>query len=182
MIRSTKYIAICTLFIPLATGAVTNTAGPRLIDILDNTAAGLNGDEPTIGYVTYNQVGGKLLIDIHVLKNPVNAAPPCDIQVELVTESPDGLSPDWATGGITEAGAAPGFEHFGDITNPPNGSMMVLNATPPSASSFIFFTNAGKIAGAQGAGLRNYGHINLEACGLGFNQVGASRVEWITTP
>ncbi len=159
---------------------VTNTPGVRVIDILDNTQAGVDGDEPSIGYISYSQVGGNLLIDVHVVRAPASTTSslPCTLSVELVTQRPDGSIPDdWATGGIAEA---PGG-HFGDITIV--GTMTISSGPIAGVASFVQPTTDGAILSAQSAGLRNYGHINLEqgSCAVEFNQVGASRLEWITT-
>jgi hypothetical protein len=185
-----KYLLLSMFFVLGAGvafgGGVTNTPGVRVIDILDNTQTGVNGDEPSIGYVSYSQVSGNLLIDVHVIRAPASTKSflPCTLSVELVTERPDGRIPDdWATGGIGEdTGGQSG--HFGI----PNllGSITITSDAIAGVASFVRPTTEFTIEGAQQpAGLRNYGHINLEQgegrCGLELNQVGASRMEWITT-
>jgi hypothetical protein len=152
---------------------VANQPGARKVDILDETDGGLNGDEPDIGFVQYNQLGnGDLRITVHVAEPPSGVGPlPCDLNVELVVPAEaDPFSPVcWPSGAIDELG------HWGTVN--PLGTL-TLNANGVGTRTFI--VDATSISNAQPSGERNYAHVDLEGCGLVTNQVGAGRIEWIS--
>lgn len=72
-------------------------------------------------------------------------SPPCTVEAQLVTESPNGSSPDWATGGIIEDGLQEenviNGGHFGPLTKL---GVMDLNPGPiAGVAAFMVSTGAG---------------------------------------